>query len=122
MNRLALPLALAAVATLYTSSIAEERLSIPQVRAALSDATFDCTMAGGVTFRLFFPEDTSGEEVVYRFRLAGETQRREMTYLFGDRAITSIRDGDERIFYGLGGGDLRIGKPGEDGAVCRFSD
>lgn len=123
MNRLALPLAALATVTAFGSNaVAEERLTIPQVRAALADAVFDCTMAGGASFRLFFPKDTSGQEVEYRFRLPSETQRRSMSYLFGDDVITSARDGEERVFFDLGEGDLRITTPGEEGAVCRRSD
>ena len=96
-----------------------QKLSVSEARAALAGGTFDCTMSGGVVFRLFFPDEIGVDQIDYRFRLAGETDRRPMTYRIEGEILVSARDGEERVVYDLGGGDVRIARPGEDGAVCR---
>lgn len=104
-----------------TSAYAGEgnRLSVEQAKGALTYGTFDCTMAGGVAFRLYFPDEIDGDEIDYRFRMVGETDRRPMTYQIKGEKIVSARDGEEREIFDLGGGDLRIARPSEDGATCR---
>lgn len=112
-----------AIATFVLASATEaeegQKLSLPEAQAALQGETFDCSMAGGVVFRLFFPDVISGDQIDYRFRLAGETDRRPMTYRIEGDTLVSARDDQERQVFALGSGDVRIARPGEVGAVCR---
>ena len=96
-----------------------QKFSVPEAKAALQGVNFDCSMAGGVAFRLYFPDDIGAQKIDYRFKLAGETDRRPMTYRIEGEKFVSERDGMEREIFDLGGGDVRIARPGEDGATCR---